>query len=140
MYSFAVAAFGGEGKSVNVDLACCAFSDSGKYIDAAHCVQPSMLQGAVRHCGDNPVGATAADQDTEIVHVYPALVPEDCCLLMFIITGELLPDCEALTVTSYAKERKKGKVCTSSSCATKHCPWSGVVAPTTLCMHASRAH
>ena len=92
-----------------MDLSCAAFSDAGQFIAAAYHNCPSILEGCVRHCGDNPTGATAAQQDSEVVHIYPALVPAECCLLMFTVTGQL-PDCEALGVTCYAKERKKQKV------------------------------
>jgi stress response protein SCP2 len=93
-----------------VDLACCAFSDEGQLIDAAYHSQTSALGGAVRHCGDNALGARWPTEDSEVIHVVPALVPEHCCLLMFTLSSEDLHHCEALVVTCYAKERGKEKV------------------------------
>ena len=108
VHSFAVAACGGD-RSVDVDLSCSAFSKHGNFMEAAFHSCPSILSGSVRHCGDNPTGSTSPDHDSEIVHVYPALIPEECCLLMFTVTGDLSSS-STLAVSCYAKEKKKSKV------------------------------
>lgn len=113
--SFSVCAFSGENGLVDVDLACCAFSDSGVLMDAAYHSNPSALSGAIRHCGNNSTGSFAPTDESEIVHAYPALLPPDCCVLFFTLAGtrNKLDECAALTVTVHSKDQKKDKV---SSC------------------------
>lgn len=110
--SVSLCAFPGDRGTIDVDLACCAFSDSGSLMDAAYHSTPSAMAGAVRHCGNNPSGSLTASEDSEIVHVYPALLPQECCVLFFTLstTQNKLEDCVALTLTVHSKDRKKDKV------------------------------
>lgn len=119
-----------EGQALDIDLSCVAYSTSGKVLDAAYYCNCSALGGAMRHCGDNTVGSPSPGEDSEVIHVIPALVPEDCCLLMFTVSGVGLPSCSPLTLTTYAKEKKKAKVCNlhCQTCA-KCCDRSGSARP-----------
>jgi stress response protein SCP2 len=95
---------------VDVDLACALFSTSGSIIDVAYHGNASALGGAIRHCGNNPVGSSHADDDSEVIHAFPALVPEDCCIMIFTVGGHNIQSCNSLSMTCYTKERKKAKV------------------------------
>lgn len=95
---------------MDIDLACALFSTQGALLDVAYHASPSALGGSVRHCGSNPVGASHGDEDSEIVHAFPALVPAECCLMVFTASGINIHGCSTLSMTVHAKERKKAKV------------------------------
>jgi stress response protein SCP2 len=109
-FSIGLSACPPEGGSVEVDLSCALFSTQGSLLDVAYHACPSALGGSVRHCGSNPVGASHPDEDSELIHVFPALVPEKCCLMVFTAGGINIQSCNTLSITVYAKERKKSKV------------------------------
>ena len=99
---------------MDADLSCALFSTQGALLDAAYHASPSALGGCVRHCGSNPVGASNADEDSEVIHAFPALVPEQCCLMVFTAGGIGIQSCSSLSMTVHAKERKKAKVSLTS--------------------------
>lgn len=110
MCSIGLSACPNEQDIVDVDLSCALFSTQGVLLDAAYHASPSALGGCVRHCGSNPVGASNADEDSEVIHAFPALVPEQCCLMVFTAGGINIQRCNTLSMTVHAKERKKAKV------------------------------
>lgn len=86
------------------------FGSDGRLLDASYFGNPSALDGAIRHCGSNPIGAMHPDEESEIIHAFPALIPEECSIMVFVVGGEQVSSCGTLTLTVHAKERKKGKV------------------------------
>lgn len=108
--SIGLAACPHEGNAVDIDLSGAMFASDGRLLDAAYYGNPSALGGAIRHCGSNPMGSMHPDEESEIIHAFPALIPEDCCIMIFVVGGEQVSSCSSLTVTVHAKERKKGKV------------------------------
>ena len=108
--SIGLAACPHEGNAADIDLSGAMFASDGRLLDAAYYGNPSALGGAIRHCGSNPMGSMHPDEESEIIHAFPALIPEDCCIMIFVVGGEQVSSCSSLTVTVHAKERKKGKV------------------------------
>ena len=101
-----------EDKNLDIDLSCVMYSKEGAVIDCAYHCNYSALDGAVRHNGDNQSGSKSGD--AEVIHMYPGLVAEECCLMMLFVSGEQLNECTSLELTTYAKEAKKPKVCDAS--------------------------
>lgn len=95
------------------------FGSDGSLVDAAYYGNPSALNGALRHCGSNPVGSVHPDDESEIIHAYPALIPEHCDIMVFVVGGERLSSCSTVTLTVHSKERKKAKV-KGSLCSPLH--------------------
>ena len=99
-----------EGSTIDVDLSGIMFASDGTLLDASYYGNPSALDGALRHCGTNTVGSVHQDDESEVIHAFPALIPEQCCIMVFVVGGEQVSSCSTLTLTVHSKERKKGKV------------------------------
>eukprot|EP00892_Ulva_mutabilis_P001149 jgi/Ulvmu1/11034/UM007_0215.1 len=109
-FSIGLCACPAEGNStISVDLSGVMFASDGRLVDAVYYGNPSAANGALRHCGSNPVGSTHPDDESEIIHAFPALIPEDCDILVFVVGGEQVSSCSTLSLAVHAKERKKGK-------------------------------